>query len=163
MTSELIDVTNIDLNLLTFDNNYISYDGKRFYLKTDYMNLYYNSGYDKFNIRCSEELKAVLEHIDGLISHRIPPKTKHSKLFRSDGKDNAFANIGVKYAAIYDENKQPTNVETLKTQRRQIRCILSFGKFYTMNKYAGIKLNLVQGQISPPVIPQNHYSIFLFN
>lgn len=154
MDSKILKASEVDLNKLSLNGKYISYDGQQLFLKTDFLPAWFSREYHSISCKIPKDsdLCKVFQYIDKLVSKQVPPNFKQTKIVkqRKDESGDTKYDIRpkVKYCDVYDMNKKKLTIDDIaKMKGIECRFIVRVPKINKYNNYFGTNIVALQLQV----------------
>lgn len=140
--------SNIALDKITIDGDYVNYNGERLMIKTEWYPVYFNKQYKILKVMISkdETFKNLLKKIDEIVEKNVPSNCKQTKLVKTFG-ESVYVQPKYKFAVIYDEGKNELKCNTFEKDNIECRFVFGLSSIKKFNNFYGVSLKCLQVQV----------------
>jgi len=138
----------INLDNVKIEDNYVNYEGNRLKIQTDWISTYFIKKFKTLKVSINKEadLLKILKHIDKEIFEYLPDKCIQSVMVKKF-EETEYVLPKYEYASVFDENKKETTIKALEKENIECRFIFTVTPIKRFQNYYGTHLKCLQIQV----------------
>lgn len=140
--------TEVNIEKIAIEDNYINYGGKRLVIRTDWLPTYYMQQFKTLKVMLTkeEDILKILHDIDTKVGEHLPDKCNQTMMVKKY-EEKEYAQPKFKFSKVYDEDKKEITLKALEKPNIECRYVFSVSPIKRFKNYYGCHLKCLQIQV----------------